>query len=139
SDEVPSELNVSRLAAQLLDRLAAFEAMLHAEQREIRARNERLYKDKSDKELESGGLFLRSARVEDEGRALFGRARLTIGDDPSRRGHVDRFVVRPGTMVWLRERDDSGKPTLGAQGIITSKRAGRLQVVFEDAAAVTDR
>lgn len=130
---------MSRLSAPLLDRLAAFEAMLGAEEREVRARNERLYKDKTDKELEADGLLLRGARVEDEGRALFGRARLTLVDDVSRRGHVDRFEARPGSMVWLRDKDDSGRPVLGAQGIVTKKRGGRLVVVFEDAAAVGDR
>lgn len=130
---------MSRLPAQLLDRLSAFEAMLQAEGREVRARNEELFFGKGDKELESSGLLLRGAKVEEEGRALFGRARLTLGDDPSRRGHLDRFEARPGSMVWVREKDDSGKTALGVQGIVIGKRAGRVVVVFEDAAAVNDR
>ncbi len=113
--------------------------MLGAEEREVRARNEQLYEGKSDKELEADGVLLRSARVEEEGRALFGRARLTLTDEASRRGRVDRFDARPGSLVWLREKDDGGKPVLGAHGIVTKKRAGRLVVVFEDAAAVGDR
>lgn len=130
---------MSRLSAPLLDRLAAFAAMLEAEAREVRARNERLYKDRSDKDLEADGLLLRAARVEEEGRALFGRARLTLVDEESRRGQVERFEARPGSMVWLRDKDDAGRPVLGAQGIVTKKSGGRLVVVFEDAAAVSDR
>ncbi|MFZ9889478.1 MAG: AAA domain-containing protein, partial [Myxococcota bacterium] len=129
---------MSKLSVALQDRLAAMGAMLRAEEAEVRARNERQYEHKTDRQLEHDGLLLRAARVEEEGRALFGRARLVLGDDTSRRGHVDRFGARPGTVVWLRDKDERGQVTLGAQGIVTLRRPSQLVVLFDDAASVSE-
>jgi superfamily I DNA and/or RNA helicase len=107
-------------------------ALLDEEAREVRERNEALYEDKGDKALEAGGVLLRGARVDREAPALFGRVKLILTGDPARAGHLDRFDVRPGAVVHVRAKDDAGNPALGASGIVTARRPGRLTVVFEE-------
>src|SRR4051812_6179558 len=100
---------MSRLIPEAAERLEKLRALLVEEEREVRSRADGLLVDKSPKELEAQGVLLRKAHVNDVSAALFGRVRVTVGDDPQRPGHVDRFDARPGAVVALIERDEDGK------------------------------
>lgn len=122
----------SQLAHNAQEVLATLRALLDAEAEEVRARNEELYRSRSEHDLEEAGVLLRSVRIDDTARALFGRVKIRVSEDPSRAGHLDRFEVRPGSVVHVRGTDDSGAPSLGAQGVVTARRPGRLTVVFDE-------
>ncbi len=134
---------MSGLIPEAQARLEKLRALLTEEEREVRARADALLVDKSPKELEAQGVLLRKARVVDVSAALFGRVRVTVGDDPSRPGHVDRFDARPGAVVSLIERDPSD--TSGgtrmqalADGVVSRRRRGAIEIVFESSEQVAD-
>jgi superfamily I DNA and/or RNA helicase len=122
----------SQLAHPVTERIDRLRALLEEEAAEVRARNEELHKSKGERELEEAGVLLRGARLDNTSRALFGRVKVLLREDPARRGHLDRFEVRPGSVVNVRGTDDSGNPALGAAGIVTARRPGRLTVVFDE-------
>lgn len=129
---------MSRLVPEAEDRLAKLRALLAEEEREVRQRADDLIKGKTSKELEKSGVLLRRARITDVTPALFGRVRVTVGDDRSRAGHVDRFDVRAGAVVMLIEHDDEGKLQPLADGIVARRRRGSLEIVFESSEQVGD-
>src|SRR5688500_4315470 len=108
---------MSGLIPEAQERLEKLRALLAEEEREVRARADELIQGKTAKELEAAGVMLRKARVVDASPALFGRLRVTVGEDPSRAGHVDRFDARPGAVVWMMEHDAEGKLHPVADGI----------------------
>jgi ATP-dependent RNA/DNA helicase IGHMBP2 len=114
------------------ERIGALDALMTYEDHEIRERALAMREGKSDRALEADGLLLKKARVVDESAALYGRARVVLGEDRSRPGMIDRFHVRAGAVVEVRTVDDDGKPARGVRGIVARKRAGELVVVFDE-------
>lgn len=129
---------MSKLIPEAQERLDKLRALLTEEEREVRARADELVQGKTSRDLERSGVLLRKARVTDVTPALFGRVRVSVGDDPSRAGHVDRFDVRPGAVVWLIEHDEEGKVQPVADGIVARRRRGSLEIVFESSEQVGD-
>jgi predicted DNA helicase len=129
---------MSKLIPEAAERLTKLRALLQEEEREVRARADALLGERTPKELEASGLLLRKGLVVDVTNALFGRVRVTVGDDPSRPGHVDRFDARPGAVVWLLERDDDGHMQQVASGILARRRRGSLEIVFDSSDQVAD-
>jgi predicted DNA helicase len=115
-------------AVVVLDMLVS---ALNAETNEARARTDELLRHGSPKELEGRGALLRKAVVRDVRPGLLERARLSIGDDPQRQGHVDAFSARVGAAVHVVDRDDDGKPAIIGHGIILRRRRGMLEVVID--------
>jgi ATP-dependent RNA/DNA helicase IGHMBP2 len=121
------------------ERLEALSRLLGLEEQTARERTDALLKGKTAKELEQAGVLLRQARVGEVVPAMFGRARVTLGEQ--RAGQIDGFDVRPGAIVWLMERDDDGALQQAASGVVVRRARGRLDVVFdssEDAADVDE-
>lgn len=129
---------MARVNPEAAARLAKLRALLEEEEREVRARADALLQGKTAKEIEASGALLRRARIGEVKAALFGRARVTLVDDPSRPGHVDRFEVRPGAVVLLMERDDDGRMSPVADGVVVRRSRGRLEVIFEASEQVGD-
>jgi superfamily I DNA and/or RNA helicase len=115
--------------SEALDRLSA---LLDEEVEEVRRRNLELRKDKDDHHLEKSGLLLRRAQVGERRPTLYTRERIRFEDDPSRRGQIDEFDVRPGSVVHVRARGSDNSTSLGARGVVVFRRPGRLEVVFEE-------
>jgi ATP-dependent RNA/DNA helicase IGHMBP2 len=129
---------MSKLIPEAAERLEKLRALLAEEEREVRGRADALLTQSSPRELEQSGVLLRKGRVADVTAALFGRVRLTVADDPSRPGHVDRFDARPGAVVWAMERDDDGRLQQVAAGIVARRRRGSLEIVFESSEQVAE-
>ncbi len=129
---------MSTLIPEAQARLEKLRSLLAEEEREVRARADELIQGKTSRDLEKAGVLLRKARVTEVTPALFGRVRVSVGDDPSRVGHVDRFAVRPGAVVMLIEHDDEGKVQPVADGIVARRRRGSLEIVFESSEQVGD-
>src|ERR1043165_8548061 len=129
---------MSKLIPEAQARLEKLRGLLAEEEREVRARADALLVDKTPKELEAQGVLLRKARVDDVSAALFGRARVTVADDPSPPGPVDRFEVRPGAVVSLIERDEDGRMQAVANGIVSRRRRGTIEIVFDSSEQVAD-
>lgn len=127
---------MSKLVPEAAERLTALRSLLAEEEREVRARAEALLGEKAPRELETNGVLLRKARVVDVSAALFGRVRVTVGDDSSRAGHVDRFDARPGAVVHVIERDENGRMQQVAEGIVARRRRGSIEIVFDSAEQV---
>jgi len=113
-------------AERALDELAR---ALAAEAAEARARTDELFKDAQPRALEARGVYLRRARIKDARPAMMGRARIVIGDDDNRAGHVDRFAARAGACVHLIDEVD-GVRAIVATGVVARRRRGELEVVF---------
>jgi ATP-dependent RNA/DNA helicase IGHMBP2 len=126
------------LSFEPLRRLDELGAALASEEREVRARSDALLHDGSARALEERGVLLRKARIVEERPALLGRLRLTLGDDPNRPGHVDRFDIRAGGVVVLLERDSEGRPNPVGHGVVARRRRGELEVVFDANDALRD-
>ena len=122
-------------AEALLDQLAQD---LGREEAAARARADALTASSSTKVLEERGVLLRKARVIDVENAMLGRVRLLLGDDKNRAGHVDDFDARAGAAVHLIERDAEGKATVVGHGVVTRRRRGEIQLVFDASDAVAD-
>lgn len=129
---------MSKLIPEAAERLQKLRGLLAEEEREVRARADALLVDKAPRELEAAGVLLRKARVVDVSAALFGRVRVTVGDDPSRPGHVDRFDARPGAVVWVMERGEDGKLQQVGDGVVARRRRGTLEIVFGSSEQVAD-
>jgi superfamily I DNA and/or RNA helicase len=129
---------MARVNPEAAARLSRLRAFLDQEEREVRARADALLQGKTAKEIEASGALLRRARIGDVKSAMFGRVRVTVVDDPSRPGHVDRFEVRPGAVVLLMERDDDGRMSPVADGVVVRRSRGRLEVVFDASEQVGD-
>lgn len=129
---------MARVSPEAAARLAKLSSMLDLEEREVRARADALVHGKSAKEIEATGALLRRARLSQVRPAMFGRVRAVVVDDPARPGQVDRFEVRPGAVVWLMERDEEGRLSPVANGVVVRRRRGQLEVVFEDSEQVGD-
>lgn len=129
---------MARVNPEAATRLATLSRLLDLEEREARVRADALVQGKTAKEIEASGALLRRARIHEVRPAMFGRVGVTFAEDPSRPGHVDRFEVRPGAVVWLLERDDDGRPTPVADGVVVRRARGRLEVVFADSERVGD-
>jgi hypothetical protein len=129
----------SQLNTPALDRLETLAQLLDEEERVVRERTEAVLKGATAKELEKAGVLLRKARVVELRPALFGRARLTLGDD--RDGQIDRFDVRPGAVVAFMERDAQGGEGglhRAASGVVVRKSRGRLDVVLDSSEGAAD-
>ena len=113
------------------DRLRALGDALGEEERAQREQQRARMEGRSPRELEAAGVLLRKAKLHEETATLFGRTRCTIVEDPSRRGHVDRFDVRAGGFVRLLVKDDDDKVVDGPTGVVARKRPGRLELVFD--------
>ena len=122
-------------AEALLEQLAQD---LGREEAAARARADALTASASTKVLEERGVLLRKARVIDVENAMLGRVRLLLGDDKNRAGHVDDFDARAGAAVHLIERDADGKATVVGHGVVTRRRRGEIQLVFDASDAVAD-
>ena len=129
---------MARVNPEAAARLSRLRALLDEEEREVRARADALLQGKTAKEIEASGALLRRARIGDVKSAMFGRVRVTVVDDPSRPGHVDRFEMRPGAVVLLMERDDDGRMSPVADGVVVRRSRGRLEVVFDASEQVGD-
>jgi ATP-dependent RNA/DNA helicase IGHMBP2 len=114
------------------DRLRALGDALREEEQAQREQARARREGKTQKQLEAAGVLLRKAKLGDEVATLFGRSRVSILEDPSRRGHVDRFDVREGGFVRLLVKDDADKVIDGPVGVVARKRMGRLDVVFDE-------
>lgn len=113
--------------------------LLSLEERTARERTDALLKDRTPKQLEQAGVLLRQARVTEVVPAMFGRARVSFGEQ--RPGQIDAFDVKPGAVVWLMERDDDGALVQAASGVVVRRARGRIDIVFdssEDAADVDE-
>ncbi len=121
----------TRLRDDAVDALDVIARALDAETREARARTDELLRHGSPKELEGRGALLRKAIVRDVRPGLLERARLSIGDDPQRQGHVDVFAARVGAAVHVIDKDDDGKPVVVGHGIVLRRRRGSLEVVVD--------
>lgn len=119
-------------------RIEKLQRALALEEKEVRARVDALLSSATPKELEERGVLLRRGRVADQRPALLGRVRLTLVEDPNRRGHVDRFEARPGASVVLVDRDDEGRAVAAAHGVVVRRRRGTVEVVFEGTDAAKD-
>ena len=108
--------------AHELDRLRE---LLALEDHEATQREHDLRSDSSPKQLEARGLLLRNARVTDERPILFGRVRVTLGEDVSRPGHFGLFSSKPGNVVRLNSEDE-------ILGIIQSSGPGWMAIVFDE-------
>ena len=108
--------------AHELDRLRE---LLALEDHEATQREHDLRSDSSPKQLEARGLLLRNARVTDERPILFGRVRVTLGEDVSRPGHFGLFSSKPGNVVRLKSEDE-------ILGIIQSSGPGWMAIVFDE-------
>ena len=129
---------MSHLIPEAEARLTKLRALLAEEEREVRQRAEQRVHGKTARELETSGVLLRKARITEVTPALFGRVRVTVGDDPSRLGHVEKFDVRPGAVVLLIEHDDNGVLQPLAEGIVARRRRGALEMVFESSEQMGD-
>jgi ATP-dependent RNA/DNA helicase IGHMBP2 len=113
--------------------LDALSASVGYEIDEAKKRTTELRQNMTAKSLEENGLLLRKGLVGEERTALFGRIRVRFEEDPSRPGHVERFDVRPGSVVRLREKDENGQTLDGASGIVAHRSPRQITVVFDDA------
>jgi len=118
--------------------LALLAQDLGREEAAARARADALTASASTRVLEERGVLLRKARVIDVENAMLGRVRLLLGDDKNRAGHVDDFDARAGAAVHLIERDDEGKASIVGHGVVTRRRRGEIQLVFDASDAVAD-
>ncbi len=118
--------------------LLHLDALLDAEEAEVKQRQRSLLEDQSEKGLEQAGILLVGAKLEKESAALFGRVKLTLVEDPGRKGHLDRFAVRPGSVVRIREEGEDGQLHLGRNGVIVRRTARQLVVVFDEMPATLD-
>jgi hypothetical protein len=131
-------LFLATLPHDVARRLDALSRALDAEEREVRARSDALLRDATTKQLEERGVLLRRARVLDQHPTLLGRVRVTVGDDPNRQGHVDRFDVRAGGVVVLLDKDEEGRPLPVGHGVVARRRRGQLEIVFDGVDAARD-
>ena len=99
--------------------------LLVLEDHEASRREHDLRSDSSPKQLEARGLLLRNARVTDERPVLFGRVRVTLGEDTSRPGHFGLFSSKPGNVVRVKSEDET-------LGIIQSSGPGWMAIIFDE-------
>jgi ATP-dependent RNA/DNA helicase IGHMBP2 len=93
------------LSSMAADRVGQLEDALDGEMAEAKRRRDLLLADADHKSLEARGVFLRRAVVS-EVRFAGGRARLHIGEDTNRRGHLSKLRVRPGGVMQLMPHDE---------------------------------
>ncbi len=111
--------------------IAALRSALQEEEQALRDRSKALFDGKTNKQLEAAGVLLRKAKIQDERPTLFGKTRVAIVEDESRKGHLAGFDVREGSVVRVLAKDDDGKVIDGPQGVVTRRRFGRLDIVFD--------
>ena len=113
------------LLLQCAHELESLLELLEAEDAEATERETRLRAGASPKTLEANGLLIRNARITDERPALFGRVRLTLSEDHSRPGHFGLFGGRPGSVVRIKDEDET-------LGIISRTGHGWMAAVFDE-------
>jgi len=99
--------------------------LLGLEDHEANRREHDLRSNSSPKQLEARGLLLRNARVTDERAVLFGRVRVTLGEDLSRSGHFGLFASKPGNVVRVKSEEET-------LGIIQSSGPGWMAIIFDE-------
>ena len=99
--------------------------LLVLEDHEASRREHDLRSNSSPKQLEARGLLLRNARVTDERAVLFGRVRVTLGEDLSRPGHFGLFASKPGNVVRVKSEEET-------LGIVQSSGPGWMAVIFDE-------
>lgn len=114
---------VSERAAEELDR---WKSLLDLEEAEARERDKLQREEKSPRQLEADGVLARNLTKLDETPALMGRMKWTLGEDPSRHGHLAGFDVRPGSVVALLTVDEP------VRGVVVRADRMRITVVFDD-------
>lgn len=115
---------VGEAARAALDR---WRQLLDLEEREALERDRALYQEESPRTLEARGLLARGLLRLEEAPSVLGRVRWTLGEDPSRTGHLALFGARPGSVVALkREGEDE------LRGVVVRVERLRMQVVFDE-------